>query len=67
MQIDLFFMLENMPLSRTFYVATDCGLAVSTDNGATFVTTPLDPANPKLFSVFVVNRTSGVVKVTNVS
>ena len=49
-----------MPLTRTFYVATDCGLAVSTDNGATFTTTPIDPANPMLFSVLVVNRTTGV-------
>ena len=52
--------ISNMPLSRTFYVATDCGLAVSTDNGATFTTTPIDPANPMLFSVLVVNRTTGV-------
>jgi hypothetical protein len=52
--------ISHMPLSRTFYVATDCGLAVSTDNGATFTTTALDPANPKLFSVLVISRTSGV-------
>lgn len=52
--------ISHMPLSRTFYVATDCGLAVSNDNGASFVTTPIDPANPKLFSVLVVNRTTGV-------
>ncbi len=49
-----------MPLSRTFYVATDCGLAVSTDNGATFTNTVLDPANRRLFSVLVINRTTGV-------
>ena len=52
--------ISHMPLSRTFYVATDCGLAVSNDNGSSFTTTPIDPANPKLFSVLVVNRTTGV-------
>jgi len=52
--------ISHMPLTRTFHVATDCGLAVSTDNGASFVTTPLDPANKMLFSVLVVNRTTGV-------
>jgi hypothetical protein len=49
-----------MPLTRTFNVATNCGLAVSNDNGATFTTTPIDPANPMLFAVLVVNRTTGV-------
>ena len=49
-----------MPLTRTFHVATDCGLAVSNDNGASFTTTPIDPANPMLFSVLVLNRTTGV-------
>jgi hypothetical protein len=52
--------ISHMPLSRTFHVATDCGLAVSNDNGASFTTTPIDPANPMLFSVLVVNRTTGV-------
>jgi hypothetical protein len=52
--------ISHMPLSRTFYVATDCGLSVSTDNGASFTTTPLDTANPMLFSVLVINRTTGV-------
>ena len=52
--------ISHIPLTRTFHVATDCGLAVSTDNGATFTTTPIDPANPKLFAVLVVNRTTGV-------
>jgi hypothetical protein len=52
--------ISHIPLTRTFHVATDCGLAVSTDNGATFTTTPIDPANPMLFSVLVVNRTTGV-------
>ena len=52
--------ISHMPLTLTFYVATDCGLAVSNDNGATFVTTPLDQSNKMLFSVLVVNRTTGV-------
>jgi photosystem II stability/assembly factor-like uncharacterized protein len=52
--------ISHMPLTRTFYVATDCGLAVSTDNGASFTTTPLDPTNPMLFSVLVLNRNTGV-------
>jgi hypothetical protein len=52
--------ISHMPLTRTFYVATDCGLAVSTDNGASFTTTPLDPSNKMLFSVLVVNRSTGV-------
>jgi hypothetical protein len=52
--------ISHMPLTRTFYVATDCGLAVSSDNGATFTTTPLDPNNKMLFSVLVLNRTTGV-------
>lgn len=52
--------ISHMPLSRTFYVATDCGLAISTDNGATFTNTVLDPLNPRLFSVLVLNRTTGV-------
>lgn len=52
--------ISHMPLTRTFYVATDCGLAISTDNGATFTNTVLDPFNPKLFSVLVLNRTTGV-------
>ena len=52
--------ISHMPLTRTFHVATDCGLAVSNDNGASFITTPIDPQNPMLFSVLVVNRTTGV-------
>lgn len=52
--------ISHMPLTQTFYVATDCGLAVSNDNGASFITTPIDPANKMLFSVLVVNRTTGV-------
>ena len=52
--------ISHMPLTRTFHVATDCGLAVSNDNGATFTTTPLDTANRKLFAVLVINRSTGV-------
>jgi hypothetical protein len=52
--------MSHMPLTRTFHVATDCGLAVSNDNGASFTTTPIDPANRMLFSVLVLNRTTGV-------
>ena len=49
-----------MPLSHTFYVATDCGLAVSNNDGASFTTTPIDPLNKMLFSVLIVNRSTGV-------
>ncbi|MEA2325550.1 MAG: hypothetical protein QOE68_509, partial [Thermoanaerobaculia bacterium] len=52
--------ISHMPLTRTFHVATDCGLAVSTDNGGSFTTKPLDPSNKMLFAVLVVNRTTGV-------
>ena len=60
--------MSHMPLSRTFYVATDCGLAMSTDDGATFSLTILDPSAPMRFdslqnrvrSVLVVNRSVGV-------
>jgi hypothetical protein len=52
--------ISHIPLTRTFHIATDCGLAVSNDNGATFSTTALDPANPKLFAVLVTSRTTGV-------
>lgn len=52
--------ISHITLTRTFQVATDCGLAVSNDNGATFSTTALDPANPKLFAVLVTSRTAGV-------
>lgn len=59
--------ISHMPLSRTFYVGTDCGLAVSHDDGATWSHTVLDPnagsAGPfryRVRSVLVINRTSGV-------
>jgi len=50
--------ISHMPLSRTFYVAPTAD-SLSTTRGQ-LVTTPIDPANPKLFSVLVVNRTTGV-------
>jgi photosystem II stability/assembly factor-like uncharacterized protein len=59
--------ISHMPLSRTFYVGTDCGLAVSNDNGATWTNVILDPQPPnqdalqnRVHSVLVINRTSGV-------
>jgi photosystem II stability/assembly factor-like uncharacterized protein len=52
--------ISHMPLSRTFYVATDCGLAVSTDNGASFSTTVLDSSSRAIRAVLVINRTTGV-------
>ena len=52
--------ISHMPLSRTFYVATDCGIAVSQDNGASFSMVVLDPSRPKVRGVLVVNRTTGV-------
>jgi photosystem II stability/assembly factor-like uncharacterized protein len=58
--------ISHMPLSRTFYVGTDCGLAVSNDNGATWSHTVLDPNasgdefRHRVRSVLVINRTSGV-------
>ena len=52
--------ISHIALTSTFHVATDCGLAVSNDNGATFSTIPLDPANPKLFAVLVTSRSTGV-------
>ena len=52
--------ISHMPLTRTFYVATDCGIAVSTDNGASFSLTVLDSLRPRIRSVLVINRTTGV-------
>lgn len=60
--------ISHMPLSRTFHVATDCGIAVSTDDGATFSIRRLDPLAPPRFdslqhrvrSLLVVNRALGV-------
>ena len=52
--------ISHMPLSTTFYVATDCGIAVSTDNGATFSMVVLDSAHATVRAVLVVNRSSGV-------
>jgi len=52
--------ISHMPLSTTFYVATDCGIAVSTDNGATFSMVVLDSAHATVRAVLVVNRSTGV-------
>jgi hypothetical protein len=52
--------ISHILLSRTFHVATDCGLAVSNDNGASFTTMALDAANPRLFAVLVTGRSTGV-------
>lgn len=56
------------PLSRTVWVATDCGLAMSADNGVTWTHTSLDPSSPaavdslqnRVWSVRVLTRGSGV-------
>ena len=59
--------ISHMPLSRTFYVGTDCGLAVSNDDGATWTNVIPDPGaqggatfTNRVHSVLVINRTSGV-------
>src|SRR5688500_478616 len=52
--------VSHMPLTRAFYVATDCGVAVSTDNGASFSMVVLDPARRKVRDVLVLNRSLGV-------
>ena len=60
--------ISHMPLSRTIYIGTDCGLAISSDNGATWSNVVLEPLitrNDSLYNrvraVLVVNRTSGVL------
>ena len=57
--------ISHMPLSRTFYVGTDCGLAVSNDDGATWTNVIPDPNAAaggtfinRVHSVLVINRTS---------
>jgi hypothetical protein len=52
--------ISHMPLTRTFYVATDCGIAVSTDDGASFSIVVLDPIRRKVRDVLVVGRSRGV-------
>jgi photosystem II stability/assembly factor-like uncharacterized protein len=59
--------ISHMPLSKTFYVGTDCGLAVSNDNGATWTNVIPDPGaqsgatfTNRVHSVLVINRTTGV-------
>src|SRR5438876_880415 len=66
------FGISHMPLSHTFYVGTDCGLAISNDDGATWSHIVLDPALPgtdplrnRVRSVLVINRTSGVAAADN--
>lgn len=61
------FGISHMPLSTTLYVGTDCGLAVSTDNGAHWSTVVLNPGatsgdslQHRVRSVLVINRTAGV-------
>jgi hypothetical protein len=57
-----------MPLTRTFFVGTDCGIAVSNDNGATWTHFLLDSAarpavdslQHRVRSLLVINRTAGV-------
>src|SRR5207302_10525726 len=63
---------SHMPLSHTFYVGTDCGLAISNDDGATWSHIVLDPSLPgtdplrnRVRSVLVINRTSGVAAADN--
>ena len=63
--------ISHMPLSRTFYVGTDCGLAISNDDGATWSNIALDPNSTgnnlrnRVRSVLVINRTSGVAAADN--
>ncbi len=64
--------ISHMPLSHAFYVGTDCGLAISNDDGATWSHIVLDPASPgsgpfrhRVRSVLVLNRTSGVAAADN--
>jgi len=59
--------LNQVPLSRTMYAGTDCGLAVSNDEGATWRTILLDSTamrsdslQHRVFSVLVLTRNSGV-------
>ncbi|MEO7963149.1 MAG: hypothetical protein ABIT38_04475, partial [Gemmatimonadaceae bacterium] len=52
--------ISHPPLLRTYAVATDCGLAVSNDNGASFVTMPLDPVSPIARGVLLRSARSGV-------
>lgn len=56
------FGISHMPLTRTFFVGTDCGLAVSNDDGVTWSHIVLDPTSlqRRIRSVMVINRTSGV-------
>ena len=52
--------ISHPPLSPTYAVATDCGIAISNDNGASFSLTVLDPLHPTVRSVLLLNRSAGV-------
>jgi hypothetical protein len=52
------------PLTRNVYVGTDCGLAVSQDNGATWTHLVLDPTGP-IWSDSLQNRVWSVLVFTN--
>jgi hypothetical protein len=52
--------ISHLPLSPTYAVATDCGIAISNDNGASFSLTVLDPSQPTVRSVLLLDRSAGV-------
>jgi len=59
--------ISHMPLTRTFFVGTDCGIAVSNDDGASWSHFILDPAAAgtiprphRVVSLLVINRIAGV-------
>lgn len=65
--------ISYQPLSRTVWVATDCGLSRSSDDGATWTFVKLNPNAPQRFdslqhrvwSVGVSSRTAGVAAADN--
>ncbi|MEP7345808.1 MAG: hypothetical protein ABI877_11090, partial [Gemmatimonadaceae bacterium] len=59
--------ISHLPLTRTFFVGTDCGVSVSNDNGATWSNILMDSSatggdslQHRVRSVLVLNRTAGV-------
>src|SRR5580704_285968 len=58
--------ISHMPLTNTWYVGTDCGLAITNDDGATWtsiVPVPgiaFDSLSNRVHSVLVINPTAGV-------
>jgi photosystem II stability/assembly factor-like uncharacterized protein len=61
------FGISHMPGTHTFFVGTDCGIAVSEDDGATWSHFVLDPAAAgtgrlphRVVSLLVLSRTAGV-------